>query len=240
MNQQTQGIVLKQLKYSESAIIVKIYTLDFGIQSYIVKGARKKSKKNQTALFQPLSHLDLTSFTYKKSDLNIFKEGKSSHLFKSLHSHPIKITLSFFLSDVLTSTLKEETSNPELFYFISQSLQILDEEEHHYANFHLWFILHLTKFLGFYPNTDNTEPIYFNLLEGNFTSTKSIHTCSEEDSLMIKKFIKSSINQCLELKLNKLKRQNILDILIKYYNLQNHAISNLKSLKIVQEVLEIL
>ncbi len=240
MNQKTCGIVLKQLKYSESSIIIKMYTLDFGIQSYLVKGVRKKNKKNHNVLFQPLSLLDLTSFTYKKSTLNIFQEGKSFHPFKSLHSNPIKITLSFFLSDVLTSTLKEETSNPNLFYFIVHSLQILDEEEKNYANFHLWFILQLTKFLGFYPNTDQFNAPYFNLMDGNFTSTESVYSCSEEDSLLIKSLLNLTISQCLQLKINPLKRQNVLDILIKYYNLQDHTISNLKSLKVIKEVFEIL
>ncbi|MFV0237983.1 MAG: DNA repair protein RecO [Flavobacteriales bacterium] len=239
MDQHTQGIVLNQLKYSESALIVKIYTLHFGIQSYIVKGVRKKCKKNYATLFQPLSYIDFTSFSYKRNDLKIFKEGRNLHFFKSLHSHPIKITLSFFLSDILLSTLKEETSNTALFHFINQSLQILDEEEHHYANFHLWFMLHLTKFLGFYPNTDS-DSNYFNLMEGCFTYTNSMHTCSKEDSILIKKFLKLTINQSLDLKINKLKRQNILDILIKYYNLHNYTISNLRSLKIIQEVFEIL
>lgn len=241
MNQQTQGIVLKQLKYSESAIIVKIYTLHLGIQSYIIKGVRKKTKnkKNHAALFHPLSHIDITSFTYKKSNLNVLKEGKSLYLFKTLHSNPIKITLSFFLSDILTNVLKEENPNPELFHFISQSLYILDEETEHYANFHLWFLLHLTKYLGFHPNTDHIMDSYFNLMEGNFTSIQSIYTCSEEDSFIIKKLLKLDLDQCLKLKFNKLKRQNILDILIKYYKLHDYTISNLKSLRILQEVLEI-
>ncbi len=239
MDKQTEGIVLKQLKYSESSIIVKIYTLDFGIQSYIVKGVRKKSKKNLAVLFQPLTHLELSSFNYKKSDLNIYKEGKNIYLFKSIHTHPIKMTLTFFISEVLLATLREESSNPELYNFVSQSIQFLDEEQN-YANFHIWFMLNLTKFLGFFPNTELSEGVYFNLTEGGFVREESTFTCTLEESIFVKKFLKSSLNECLDLKLNKLNRQTILDIIIKYYNLQNHTISNLNSLKIVQEVIEIL
>ncbi|MFV0531978.1 MAG: DNA repair protein RecO [Flavobacteriales bacterium] len=240
MNQQTKGIVLKQLKYSESSIIIRVYTLDFGVQSYLVRGVRKKKSKNHSTLFQPLSLIDLTSFTYKNNDLNLFQEGKNFHLFKNLYSDPVKINISFFLSELLASVLKEEIPDLDLFYYITESLQILDGEEQNYANFHLWFMLHLTQFLGFYPNTDQFNAPYFNLMEGNFTFVKSVYTCSEEDSIFIKKFLKLTINQSLALKFNKQNRQNILDILIKYYNLQNHDISNLKSLKILKEIFDIL
>ncbi len=239
MIQQTQGIVLKQIRYNESSIIVTMYTIDFGIQSYLVKGVRKKNQKNYAALFQPLSHLDLTSFSYKNNSLKIVKEGKSFFYFENLHSDPIKITLSFFLSDLLNTTLKEESSNPELFHFIHQSLQILDGEKEHYANFHLWFMLQLTKFFGFYPNTDFIAYPYFNLAEGTFVATPSADSCSKTDSNLIKSFLTLNINNVLLLKINKLKRQNILDILIKYYNLHNHTIANLKSLKTLKEIFEI-
>lgn len=240
MIQQTQGIILKQLKYSESSIIVKIYTIDFGIQSYLVKGVRKKNQKNFAALFQPLSHIDLTSYSYKNNSLKVLKESKTFFHFENLHSDPIKITLSFFLSDLLHTTLKEEAPNPTLFHFIHQSLQILDNEKEQYANFHLWFMLQLTKFLGFYPNTDFISLPYFCLAEGNFVSTPSVESCSETDSKLIKKFLTFDIENSLSLKINKLKRQNVLDILIKYYNLHDYTITQLKSLKTLKEIFEIL
>ena len=47
MLEKTKGIVLQQIKYSDSGIVVWFYTQKFGRQSFILKGLRsKKSGKH--------------------------------------------------------------------------------------------------------------------------------------------------------------------------------------------------
>ena len=42
----TRGIVLNYIKYGDTSIICKIYTEQFGLQSYIINGIRKSKSKN--------------------------------------------------------------------------------------------------------------------------------------------------------------------------------------------------
>jgi len=72
----TKGIVLRTVKYGETSVIVSIYTELFGIQSYLVNGVRKSSKKGSgsAALFQPAALLDLVVYYNELKQLNRIKE----------------------------------------------------------------------------------------------------------------------------------------------------------------------
>jgi len=58
----TEGIVLGSLKYKESSLIVKIFTNAFGMQSYVVNGVRSSKSQGKTALYQPLTLLDMVVY----------------------------------------------------------------------------------------------------------------------------------------------------------------------------------
>ena len=50
----TRGIVLNHIKYSDTSVIVTMYTETFGRQAYIVNGVRGKKSKIKANIFQPL------------------------------------------------------------------------------------------------------------------------------------------------------------------------------------------
>ena len=73
MYHQTKGIVISNTKYAETSIVCKVYTENFGLQTYIINGVRKK--KGKSIYYQPLSLLDLTVYHKEKSTLQRVKEG---------------------------------------------------------------------------------------------------------------------------------------------------------------------
>ena len=86
-----------------------------------------------------------------------------------------KIAVMLFLSEVLSSALREEEANTSLFNYITNSLYWFDMQDD-IANFHILFLLSLTKHLGFYPDVrDKEQQPYFDLENGCFTSRKSSH-----------------------------------------------------------------
>jgi DNA repair protein RecO (recombination protein O) len=42
----TEGIVLRKTDYSESSVIVSIFTYEYGLTSFMVRGDRKLTKKH--------------------------------------------------------------------------------------------------------------------------------------------------------------------------------------------------
>lgn len=58
----TKAIVLSKLRYSDHDLIVKCYTQQFGVVSYLLKGVLKNKRgTTKTAYFQLLSQLQITS-----------------------------------------------------------------------------------------------------------------------------------------------------------------------------------
>ena len=136
----TKGIIINFIRYKESSIIVKIYTELFGLRTYIVNGVRN-TKTAKIALYQPLNLVDLVVYENPKADMQRISEIRLLIPYKTIPFLPYKINSAFFITEVLSKSLKEEVGNEELFSFLIESLLIFDKLEK-YANFHL---LDITK-----------------------------------------------------------------------------------------------
>src|ERR1051326_2857465 len=157
MLHKTRGIVLRTTNYSDSSIITKTYTEQFGIQSYLIKGAKRKKASIKANLFQPLSLLDLVVYKKEKKQLQTLKEAKPEIHFTSVPHDLAKTSILFFLDEVLLKCLHEEENNPELFSFLHETIQTLDAAEKSFSNLHLIFLIRFSRFLGFYPQGKFSE-----------------------------------------------------------------------------------
>ncbi|MFZ4523210.1 MAG: DNA repair protein RecO [Bacteroidales bacterium] len=168
----TNGIVFHSLKYSETSIIVKIYTELFGLQSYLVKGIRNAKSKIKPGLFQPLTLLDLVVYHKEKQSLQSVKEVHLAHPFKSIPFDIRKSSVALFINELVYKAIREEEANPELFVFLWQACLDLDDTEESVSDFHICFAIRLCEHLGISPrnNYSETSPV-FNLREGVFQSS---------------------------------------------------------------------
>ena len=111
MLQKTQGIALSYLRYRETSIIARVYTEEFGLQSYIVNGVRSaKSKNNRIALFQPLTLLEMVVYYKNDRDLHRLSEVKTNHPFQSLPFEVAKSTIALFVTEMLNSGRRRAVS----------------------------------------------------------------------------------------------------------------------------------
>lgn len=232
----TKAIVLTSIKYGEADLIVKCYT-DFGIKTYMLKKIfRSKSNKLKVGYFQPLSQLDIIANHNDKGNLNSIREARASYIYTSIPNNIIKQTIVMFLSEVISGAIREEDKNPALFNYISTTLQWLDTHDHT-TNFHLLFLLNLTKHLGFYPKINNKEAYYFNLLEGQFSDSKPDQNyISGENLNAFKTLIGTNFDVLEKLKFNARSRQMILEFLVSYYELHLPGFRRPKSLSILKEI----
>lgn len=233
-----EGIVLRSINYSESSIIVKVYTLQSGLKSFIVKGARSKSKKNLLGLFQPLSAVEIVSSSSKSAaSLSHLKEIKSRYQFKELHLDPYKIGVVFFIAEILDKSLKEEESNQLLFEFLDKSIHFFDDLED-YSNFHIYFLLELSKYLGFYPLIKDPGANYFDMESGILEKTNKTYSgnYSQEILNLLEDILGMNFVDRWQVVLKRSQRTQLLDLLIDYYKSHIQGVDKLKSLKILQNL----
>lgn len=235
----TRGIVLNHIKYSETSIIVTIYTERFGRQAYIINGVRSKKAKIKANIFQSLFLLDMEVYHKPKNDLQRVKEIQNAVVFNSLPYDIRKSTLAIFIAEILYKTIQEQEPNPELFEYLFNTIQLLDLKENGISNFHIYFLIHFTKYLGFYPHNNYSEAnCYFDLKAGGFKQIKPMHFSfmDKEQSLIFSKMLSFSEDQHENLKIDYQHRIYILEKVLEYYTLHHEGVTKIKSLDVLKEV----
>jgi DNA repair protein RecO (recombination protein O) len=237
MLSKNNSIVLSKLKYREYDLIVKCYTQQRGVVSYILRGILK-SKKSQTktVYFQALSQLQIEESFKPNQSLHSIKEVKLNYIYKSLHTNIYKSAIVLFLSEILSNVLKEEEKNEDLYNYIETALQYLDNEEH-YANFHLLFLLKLTRYLGFQPENLKMDYAYFNLESGVFEARNNgIYSISGENLTLLKRLLGTNFDALHSVKINTKQRQEFINMLLFYFELHLSGFKKPKSLQVLNDV----
>ncbi len=233
----TKAIVLTSLKYGDTSLITRAFTASDGLKSYMLKGVLSSKKgKLKTAYFQPLTQLEIVANHKNKGTLETIREAKVSYHYQSLHSQITKNAMTQFLAEMLSNSIHEEESNLGLFEYIEASLQWLDVNDE-ISNFHLHFLLNLTRYLGFYPDTNAINSNYFDLLEGEFTNEPSLNPIlSGKNLIYFKKVLGINFDEIHNIKMNKVNRQELLKSLVLYFELHLQGFRKPKSLAILNEV----
>ena len=105
------------------------------------------------------------------------------------------------------------------------------------ANFHLLFLLNLTRFIGFYPELSNIHKKAFNLIEGVFTDiTEGQDMVTGEQLSQFKKLLGIDFDNVESMLFRKSERQQILQIIIRYFELHLDGFKKPKSLTILEAV----
>lgn len=236
----TRGIVFQSIKYSESSIIVKIFTEHLGLQSYIIKGVRSKKAKMKTALFQPLQLLDLIISHRENKNLNFIKEAKVAYAYQSIPFDMTKRSMLMFLNEILMRSIKEESANQTLFNWLWQSLIWYDMAKEPGNDFHLAFLMQLTKFLGFYPKNPTATLSYFDLQEGVFINSEPLHPhyISGVYAELFHQLSFTSVSNLENLSFTTSQRRKMVNTLITYYQLHLSGFGEVKSLEVLQQLFE--
>ena len=233
----SDAIVISAIKYAESDLVVKCYTRLSGLKTYILRGIlTSKRGKFKTSMFQPLTQLEIVAKHKDKGTMEYLREAKILTTYKSLHTEIVKSSMVLFISEVLKNSVQEEEENQSLYNYLESTLNWLDHHEK-FGNFHLLFILKLTKYLGFYPDDSNLKPKYFNMLEGVFQEVKTNNYCIQgQNVLILKQLLQVNFSDLEELKLNKTSRNHFLEMLLLYYQLHIDSFKKPKSLAVLHEI----
>jgi len=234
----SRGFVVKSIKNGETSMIVSCYLEDIGLKSFIVKGIYgTKKPKFSKAHFFPLNFISVNYSLIKPDRLSYIKEVKPVFIYKSLHFSIEKSTVIIFLSEILNSVFKEEgEKNQNLFNFLDKSLSWYDAQEN-CNNFHIKFLIELTRHIGFYPNIRNQEDKFFNLESGTSSTTKPISKFIDfKDYELFKQLLGMKFEDLNYVAINKDSRLRLLNHIIDYYSLHLQMFKSPKSIDVFSEI----
>ncbi|GAB3826650.1 DNA repair protein RecO [Pontibacter rugosus] len=231
----TRGIVLSSIKYRETSIISRVYTEALGVQSYIVNSVRRKGPGGRVALFQPFTLLDMVVYTSARGGLTRISEYRSAYPLASIPFDIRKSSIILFLSEIVARSLKEEEENLPLFNFLFDAVVTFDEMESGFENFHLVFLLQLSIHLGFGPGSgaEVVEQVAFSSNAQSATSAPTV-LAMQAHEVYFNQLLQEPDYAAIP---NGKVRRELLDILIRYYQLHVDKLGEIKSLAILSEVL---
>jgi len=239
MIEKTRGIVLHQIKYSDSGIVAQLYTRKFGRLSFLIRGLRKKKSGRHNVFFQPLSVLDVIMYYKESGRMQTMKEFSVSYSPADIYSDIRKSSVAIFLGEVLTSILKEESPNESLFSFIEDSIIYFDRSREDFANFHIAFLAGLSSYLGFEPAPRvSAEFPFFDMMNGGFVVVPPLHGIYADKGVsnLLAAFFSSSYENSKEIILTGSIRNEILETLVRYYSIHLPGLKKIKSLEVLKEV----
>jgi DNA repair protein RecO (recombination protein O) len=235
MTASTELIVLSKSNYSESSIVVQCYAKNYGKVALLVTGVKKKKAKVKSALFEPLSILEVHG-NFEKGGLVIPKEVKVVMPLLHIQSSMIKRSLALFISEVLYKALYEALPDEDAFDFLTWNLSYLNTATHSVATFHIVFLLRFTRFLGFQPQVNPGQ--YLDISDGLFTDaiTPNAVLFSAEQKAIITLIFGSKIDKAHQINLTVADRKFFIDLVLMYYRVHIPGMGQIKSHEILEEI----
>jgi DNA repair protein RecO (recombination protein O) len=240
MLHKTRAIVFKTTDYGESSVIVQLFTEKFGLQSYIINGVKKPRAKITQNMLQPLHLLDVVVYHKGTNSVQRIAELKNSPVLLSIPYDVIKSCIAIFLNEVLYKAVRQQGADESLFEFVFSSIEWLDHQTEGLANFHLLFLIQLTRYLGFYPDTTfAANADYFDMKNGAFLRHKpeGFSYLSAPHTHNFYSLLQCSFEDCPQLKFNNDDRRYLLNKILEYYALHIESFGNIRSQGVLEEVL---
>ncbi|MDL2296823.1 DNA repair protein RecO [Bacteroidales bacterium OttesenSCG-928-B11] len=232
----SKGIVVHRTKYSDTSLIVNIFTEKFGLRSFMVKGAFAKKSKFRYTLFSPLAMLEVT-FDLRNSDILFLKDVRLHYHFTRIPLDVVRNSILMFYNELIYKTIFQHHEDQALFLYVEKKILELDEEVVATADVHIRFILGLLQVLGVgIANNYSETNCYFFLQESAFQSQYFDHDeiLSQQSSAYLSQLL---TDKNTNIQADKSIRLELLRFLLRYmtYHIPGFKMSD--SLQILADIL---
>ncbi len=231
MKQVTKGIVLSKVNYSESSLIVSVYTLDFGIQSFLFQGGKKKA----SAIY-PVALVECTYYKRPESDLAKATELSLYTPNTNISMHHGKMVIAYFVSAVIKACFKHGNHDVSAYAFLESKICELNDAND-VANFPIYFLLQLSDVLGISPQLNEKNSTFFYLEDGEFSNAIKMNVIVEEGQHVayLQQFLTNT-----DLNSNAVPheiRKKALETLVRYYQIHISGFQIEQALEVIRSTL---
>ena len=222
-------------------MIVDMFTCEAGRLSFAVPIPKTSKGRLKKQYFQPMTLLEVECDIRQRVQLQKLKDARLLTTYATIPFSPEKLAISLFIAEFLYHALRSEQQNKPLFAYVCDSMQWLDVATTGYANFHLTFLMRLSRFLGFYPNLEDSGEyggLLFDLREARFCRMTPLHRdfLDSDEARMIHLLMRMDFPTMRLFRLSHQERNRIVEVLLQYYRLHIPQFPELKSLAVLQEL----
>ena len=217
----TRGIVFKCTKYSETSLIVSVFTEVKGLRQYIFNGIRSKKAKTKAGLLRPMNIVELVAYDRDDKGINRVRELRMVRVYESIPFEVMKGTVGLFMIEVAQKSIRETETNVPLFNFLAESFAWLDQARVSVANLPVSYLVHLSRFIGIFPESREAGLIL-----------------DEIQTEALKKFIRHDFRESHLIPVEKEVRRILLHKLIDFYRQHLEGMQVIYAHEVLREVFE--
>ena len=144
----TPAIVLKTTLFKESSIIARLFTLEKGKSSYVIKAAMRQ-KSPLKSIYQQLNEIQISYIHSNKRQLQPIYDSKILNNWDNIGSDLKKTVLSLSIIEIIDKGFDEGDKDRDTYYLLKDVLLYFDSENNNYNDAFYFFVLHLLKNIGY-------------------------------------------------------------------------------------------
>lgn len=242
MQQRICGVVLRTVKVGDSSLIVDLFTEQHGRMSFVAHvSSSGRHRSSGAAFWRPLNMVEFDTDLHGQGHLSHVRNVRLYVNYTTLPYEPMKQMIAMFLAEFLCRVLHGQQADQPLYEYLTHSLQWLDTADGEIANFHLVFLMHLSQFVGIWPNLeDHRNGDYFDLRTGSYTATQPLHAdyLKPDDAQRIPLLFRMNYATMHLVRFSRQQRRRVLDTLIDFYRLHFPSFGPLHSLEVLSAMLD--
>lgn len=200
------------VRHSDQTVVAHLFTRAYGMVPFVVKRPSGGRAGGHAAMLSLLTQLSIECHAPVDGCIQRLSGAEIDEPYVSLPFSMHKTAMSMFLADVLWHALRHEQASDSLYEFVSLSLRWLDGADDGYANFHIVFLLQLTRYMGYDPRM-----------------------LPEAGELQMDKLMRHNYRTMRLLQLNGRQRSHFLHRLVDFYRQNVPGFPELKSMEILED-----
>jgi DNA repair protein RecO (recombination protein O) len=242
----TDAIVLRTVNYSETSIIVTIFSKKSGKIALIAKGARKP-KSPFAAQLEPMNILNINYFHKDGRNIQLLKNSSFIEDSMNIRENFDSLNYGLTIVEILDKLLQENDTDPIIFRLSIKTLLALKATQINYDIIFSFFLLQLSIRLGFMPELNKCCSCFSNLKIATFDKHRGeliCENCLHDGEIqfstgtinLLKALLITHIDRLHTLKYD---NQNLkeIDYFLDYYSkFHLEGMSKVNSLKILREL----
>lgn len=248
MDGKSRCIVLRTVKLGDDKMIAELLCREWGRRSVLLPfggrrgGGRGASRRGgggaiRRNLMQPLNILEADIYSTPRMSMSRLSDARLAVVYTSLPFDGPKLSLAFFVAEFLSFSTRDLHRDPLLYDFVEQSLRWLDASERGIVNFHLMFMMRMSRFLGFHPDLSGYHAgAFFDLREGCFSTAVPCHGdyLTPPDAEHMMSLMRMSPGNLHLFHLKRDERNRITDFCLRFYRLHIPAFGEMKTLEVLR------
>ena len=179
----TTAFVLKTSIFKESSLIVRLFTLEKGKATYIIKAAMRQKSPNK-AIYQQLNEIKIDYSHYPKRQIHPVYNSKLLNDWTSICTDLKKTLLCTAMLEIIDKTFDENIPDKKTYKVLSMAICYFEQNDKNLNNAFYFFLLHFLRNSGYDIINAKDHPIVKRFQQKNSAILSDLSNIFESDFII--------------------------------------------------------